>query len=157
MESINKFISEKLIINKNTRVDKKEFTDEELRNDYQEAGTAYTKKEKDAFCEKYGINTTKIRDIQITILNELRENRKKKNTYNNSDVVDFIRYDISNVQAKFNSYLDEEPKEFVKKILEYYEDKSFKRINRRFTGGLSANDKYNLKRIDLLKKYLGIK
>jgi hypothetical protein len=162
MELINKFISEKLeineklIINKNTKIEKKEFTDEELRDDYQEVGTAYTKKEKEVFCEKYGLNTTKIRDIQIAILNELRENRKKKNVYKNSDVIDFIRYDISNVPVKFNSYLDEEPKEFVKKILEYYEDKSSKRINRRFTG-LSANDKYILKRIDLLKNYLGIK
>lgn len=157
MKQIENFINEKLIINKNTKVEKKEFTDNELRDDYQEVSTSYTKAEKEKFCEKYGLNTTKIRDIQIAILNELRENRKKKNTYKDSDVVDFIRYDISNVPAKFNSYLDEEPKEFVEAILKYYEKKDAKRYNSIRPWNLSANDKYILKRIDLLKKYLKTK
>ena len=155
MKDLKDIISEKLIINKNTKINKKEFTDEELRNDYQEAGTVYTKKEKDVFCEKYGINTTKIRDIQIVILNELRENRKNKDVYKDSDVVDFIRYDISNVPSKFNSYLDQEPKKFVEAILKYYEKKALKCSNIR--GRQSYNDKYIFKRIDLLKNYLGIK
>ena len=78
MKNLKDIISEKLIINKNLNIKEKEFTDEELRNDYNEVSGAYTKAEKEPFKDKYGVNSNKIRDIQLVILDHLRENRQKK-------------------------------------------------------------------------------
>ena len=90
MKDLKDIISEKLIINKNLNIKEKEFTDEELRNDYNEVSGAYTKAEKEPFKDKYGVNSNKFRDIQLVILDHLRENRKKKKDLKIDDLRDYM-------------------------------------------------------------------
>ena len=94
MNNIKYYIIEKLKINSKSKLSTQSFTDEELRDDYNEVSGAYTKAEKDAFKEKYGVTSNKIRDIQIEILNCLRDNRNKKTEFDDEDVKYFIRYDL---------------------------------------------------------------
>ena len=94
MINLYNYIIEKLVINKNIgKVNK--FTDEELESDYNTVWHAITKNEKKVIADKYGVNIYKIRDIQIEILNILRENRKNKKEFTPNDSQNFFRYDIS--------------------------------------------------------------
>jgi len=154
MKKINQYIIEKLKLTQN----KNKFTDEELRNDYDEVGGAYTKAEKQVYADKYGLKTNKIRDIQIEILNLLRENRQNKKEYDINDVYDFIRYDIP--ERKYVDYLEDEPLDFVYTIYKYYKEKCEKNkllqyqylVNSRNMGySISVADQ------NLLKKYVKLK
>ena len=151
MKNIDSFIQERLVIN--SKSNSLAFTDEEMRDDYDTIRYAYTKAEKQKIASKYGINSNKIREIELAILDELRENRQHKKEYTNSDINDFLRYDVPDRYDSFAKYLDKEPKEFVEKILEYFEDRA-KKIN---IHRMSINDKYVLRRVENLKKYLNTK
>ena len=156
MKNLKGIISEKLIINKNLNIKEKEFTDEELRNDYNEVSGAYTKAEKEPFKDKYGVNSNKIRDIQLVILDHLRENRKKKKDFTTDDFRDFMRLEPSERYEKFSELLDKEPKEFVEFLLKTYETIiKHKHIN--IWNPRSIADKSTVRRLQNLKKYLGIK
>lgn len=149
-------ITEKLIINKNLNIKEKEFTDEELRNDYNEVSGAYTKAEKELFKDKYGVNSNKFRDIQLVILDHLRENRKKKKDFNTDDFRDFMRLEPSERYEKFAELLDKETKEFVEFLLKTYEGIiKHKHIN--IWNPRSIADKSTVRRLQNLQKYLGIK
>ena len=150
MRKITNYIIEKLHINKDSKSNKTEFTDEELRNDYSEVGGAYTKAEKQEFCSKYDIVSNKIREIQLVILDKLRENRSMKKEYDENDIRDFLRYDLPEKTEKLEEYLDKEPKEFIEYVLNYYEEKGKKIHPTR----QSIADKHILKRINQLKNYL---
>lgn len=153
MKNLKDIISEKLIINKNIKI--KEFTDEELRNDYNEVSGAYTKAEKEPFKDKYGVNSNKIRDIQLVILDHLRENRKKKKDFTIDDFKDFMRLEPSERYEKFSELLDKEPKEFVEFLLKTYED-IIKRNHINIWNPRSIADKSRVRRLQNLQKYLGI-
>ena len=156
MKNLKDIISEKLIINKNIKVKEKEFTDEELRDDYEEVSGAYTKAEKEPFKDKYGVNSNKFRDIQLVILDHLRENRKKKKDFTADDFRDFIRLEPSERYEKFAELLDKEPKEFVEFLLKTYK-RIIKRNNINIWNPRSIADKSRVKRLQNLQKYLGIK
>ena len=152
MKKLTEHITEALKIGSKSKVNQKgNFTDEELMYDYDEVAGAYTKAEKDVFKLKYGVNTNKIRDIQIEILNYLRDNRNKKTQFDSVDVKYFIRYDLPWAKYdKVKTYLDEEPKEFLEYALSYY-DKKAKRIH---PFRQSIAEKYILRIYNSLKRYL---
>ena len=156
MKNLKDIISEKLIINKNIKVKEKEFTDEELRDDYEEVSGAYTKAEKEPFKDKYGVNSNKFRDIQLVILDHLRENRKKKKDFTTDDFRDFMRLSPPERYEKFAELLDKEPKEFVEFLLKTYK-RIIKRNNINIWNPRSIADKSRVKRLQNLQKYLGIK
>ena len=155
MKNLKDIIVEKLIINKNLNIKEKEFTDEELRDDYNEVSGAYTKAEKEPFKDKYGVNSNKIRDIQLVILDYLRENRKKKKDFINDDFTDFIKLDPPERYEKFAELLDKENKEFVEFLLKTYEG-IIKRNRINILNPRSISDKSIIKRLTNLKKYLGV-
>ena len=155
MKNLKNIILEKLIINKNLNIKEKEFTDEELRNDYNEVSGAYTKAEKETFKDKYGVNSNKFRDIQLVILDHLRENRKKKKDFTTDDFRDFMRLEPSERYEKFAELLDKETKEFVEFLLKTYEGIiKHKHIN--IWNPRSIADKSTVRRLTNLKKYLGV-
>ena len=156
MKDLKDIISEKLIINKNLNIKEKEFTDKELRNDYNEVSGAYTKTEKETFKDKYGVNSNKIRDIQLVILDYLRENRKKKKDFTTDDFRDFMRLEPSERYEKIAELLDKEPKEFVEFLLKTYEG-IIKHNHINIWNPRSIADKSKVRRLQNLQKYLGVK
>ena len=78
MKSLFSFV-EGLKIGSHTNIRKQIFTDDELRKDYKDVEYAITKAEKQQYANKYRLNTNRFRDIQIAILNHLRNNRNNKN------------------------------------------------------------------------------
>jgi len=148
MKSIINYIVEKLKISSKSKINNYNFTDEELRKDYNNVEYAITKAEKQAFAQKYEIQTNKYRDIQLVILDK-------------DDITDFNRFDIKD--KEYIDYLDQEPIEFVETLFEYYEDQAKKRnilkwagfVNQRNIGyKISIADKYLLKKYNTLKTYL---
>lgn len=154
MKKINQFIQEKLRLDRNININTS-FSDEELRKDYSEVSGAYTKAEKQKFCEKYDIISTKIREIQLVILDHLRENRKNKKEFTKEDFQDIIRYDLPEKYEKFIEYLDKEPIKFVKFLLKTYEN-IIQRNHISILNPRSIADKYKVKRYNQLKKYLNL-
>lgn len=149
MKHIESFITEKLRINKNIKLDT--FTDEELRNDYHEIKGAYLKAEKQKLAEKYDSESLKIRDIELIILDKLRDNRHKKTTYDEEDFNDFVRLDPPD--RKLKEYLDKEPIEFVEYLYKRYESIVKKRNLFKYKN-MSIADKHILKLYEIYKSYL---
>lgn len=160
MKQIISYIQEKLKISSKSKINNINFTDEELRKDYDEVEWAMTKVEKQAFAKKYEIQTNKYRDIQLVILDKLRENRQNKKKFDKDDITDFNRFDIKD--KEYTDYLDQEPIEFVETLFEYYESEVKKRnllkwanVNQRNIGySISFADKYLLKKYNILKTYI---
>ena len=152
MKKLTEHIIEALKIGSKSKVNQKgNFTDEELMDDYNAVGDSFSKSDKKPFMEKYGVNINKIRDIQINILDRLRENRHNKKQFNDEDVKYFIRYDLPWAKYdKVKTYLDEEPKEFLEYALSYY-DKKAKKIH---PFRQSIAEKYTLRIYNSLKRYL---
>lgn len=151
MKTIDFYIQEKLVIKNDSSLRK--FTDEELMNDYETVHYAYTKAEKKAIADKYGITDLRIRPIELGILDILRENRKKKKDFTNDDIRNFFRYDIPDTYNKFEAYLKEESDEFVKYLLKRYKEKvNEKNIIGKF--GMSIADKHLLKVYNNIKEYI---
>lgn len=153
MKYLKNFITEKLVINANSKI--KEYSDEELMNDYEAVWWATTKAEKKEIADKYGITILKIRDIQLGILEILRQNRQKKKEFNEKDVQFFYKFDIP--EKQFEEYLKQEPKEFVKYLLTKAEEKSKPIQNKlihRGRSALSIADRYTLKRYEKIKKFV---
>ena len=150
MQKLNIFLKEALI-KKNTIV-KTEFTDEELLGDYNEIQYAYTKAEKLPIAKKYGVNAMKIRDIQIAILDNLRENRKKKKDFTEEDVRNFFKYGIPESYTRLKPYLDEEPKQFVEFLFNYFQEKANNIYKKNYRW--SYSDKELIKRYHQIQKYL---
>ena len=109
-----------------------------------------TKNEKKVIADKYGVNIYKIRDIQIEILNILRENRKNKKEFTPNDSQNFFRYDIPDRYDKFKKYLEEESTEFVEWLFERYKNK-FSKINTTYR---SYADNHVIRVYNNLKRYL---
>lgn len=153
MKSLKEIIIEKLKLSKDISFGQSSFNDEELRNDYDTVAGAYTKAEKDPFKEKYGVDSNKIRDIQEVILDKLRENRHNKKEFTKTDISNFLRLHSPERYDQYIKYLDQEPIDFVEYLLEYYKERG-KNIN---PGRMSIHDRYILKKISDLQKYLGHK
>ena len=151
MNNIINFIQEKLKISSSSKINRS-FTDEELKDDYSEITGAYLKSQKEPIAAKYNVTSIKIRDIQLAILDELRENRKNKKEFTTDDVRYFIKYNAPDSYTRYKSYLDKESKEFVEYLLEYYKNRG-KNISP-YPGKQSMADKYVLKKINHLQKYL---
>ena len=159
MKSLNQFIQEKYLIDMDS--DGQNFTDEELRDDYNKVAGCITKAEKNVFSQKYGIKANKIREIQIAILDQLKNNRQDKKKFDDDDIYDFLQYDIK--EKEFNKYLDDEPIEFVKTMYDYYKKYCEKRkiiqyaqvINQRdWNYRMSYSDRNQLKKYITLRNYL---
>lgn len=152
MKQLKLYISEGLKIDKNIHVHKENFSDEELRDDYECVTGAFSKSDKEPFMIKYDCDINKIRNIQLVILNKLRENRQNKKEFDEDDVIYFRRFDMPwGRYEKLKTYLDQEPKEFLEYVLQYYVQKC-KKIN---PYRHSIADGYTLRICDNLKKYLG--
>ena len=163
MININNFIQEKLKINSKSQVNiKQKFTDEELRHDYTAVNGAYTKAEKQEYALKYDIMTNKFREIQLVILDKLRENRHNKKEYDEKDVHDFYRMNIPDTPyRKSKEFFDKEPIEFIEYLKSYFENESehFKRARqslRRFGSfsRISIADRHQLNMYNNVIKYL---
>lgn len=153
MIKLQDYIQEKLQLNDKSKIKTLgPFTDKELMDDYNEVKGAYTKAEKEKFAMKYGINTNKIREIQIVILNYLRDNRQKKKEFEITDFQNFTKYDLPEKYEKLKEYLDKETEEFLKFVLHKYKELfDISRYNERSIAG-----RHVMKRISQLEKYLGI-
>lgn len=152
MNNIINFIQEKLKISSSSKINRS-FTDEELKDDYSEITGAYLKSQKEPIAAKYNVTSIKIRDIQLAILDELRENRKNKKEFTTDDVRYFLKYDTPDSYVRYKTFLDKESKEFVEYLLEYYKNRG-KNISP-YAGRQSIADKYVLKKIANIQKYLG--
>ncbi len=157
MKTITNYIFEKFRIGKDTEIKDDTFSVEELRKDYSEVGGAYTKAEKDEFKLKYGVDSNKIRNIQLVILDHLRALRHQKKKFDKNDFIDFIRFDLtSDKYENWKSYLEQEPDEFVEFLLDYYKREKIARINTDLPPSrLSYADRSVLRIFNNLKKYLG--
>lgn len=162
MIKLYNYIIEKLVINKNIG-NTNSFTDEELRNDYSAVWGSISLSDKKPYKEKYGVNSNKKEDIQQAILLQLRNNRNKKNKFDEKDIRDFNRLEYK--EKEFFDYLDEEPKEFVKVLYDHYEEYCKKHdlikwisvMNQRdWNYRMSYADKNQLKTYVKLKKYLNL-
>lgn len=151
MKLLNNYILEKLKISSSTKINNQNFTDEELKEDYSKLINCYSIKEKQPLAIKYGCDSVIVKDIQLAILDKLRENRQLKSEYTKEDIATFLKYDIAD--NKLITYLKQETKEFAEVLLEYYKNRG-KNINPR-PGMQTIADKYVLKRIDKIQKYLG--
>jgi hypothetical protein len=155
MKQIIEFINEKLIINKNIKVNEKEFTDDELRKDYNLIDSNITKEKKKEFKEKYNVDSNSLNEIQRVILDRLRDNRHNKREYDRNDFRDILRYNLPGEYDELVEYLNKEPKEFVKFLLKIYEN-IIKHNNININAPRSIADKCRVKRYNYLKKYLNI-
>ena len=162
MININDFIQEKLKINSKSQVNTKQtFTDEELRHDYTLVSGAYTKAEKQEYAHKYDIDSNKFREIQLVILDKLRENRHNKKEYDKNDAHDFYRFDIPDTYKKSKEFFDKEPIEFIEYLKTFFENESdyFKRARQslRRLGSfsrISIADRHQLTMYNNVVKYL---
>lgn len=162
MININNFIQEKLKINSKSQVNTKQtFTDEELRHDYTAVNGTYTKAEKQEYAHKYDIDSNKFREIQLVILDKLRENRHNKKEYDKNDAHDFYRFDIPDTYKKSKEFFDKEPIEFIEYLKSYFENESehFKRARqslRRLSSfsRISIADRHQLTMYNNVIKYL---
>ena len=162
MININNFIQEKLKINSKSQViDNTKFTDEELRNDYSAVDGAYTKAEKQEYAIKYDIMTNKFKEIQLVILDKLRENRHNKKEYDENDVRDFYRMNVPDTPyKKSKDFFDKEPIEFIEYLKSYFENESqhFRRAQlsmKRFGyHGMSIADRHQINMYNNVVKYL---
>ena len=162
MININNFIQEKLKINSKSQVNtKQKFTDEELRHDYTAVNGAYTKAEKIEYARKYDIDSNKFREIQLVILDKLRENRHNKKEYDENDVRDFYRMNIPDTPyKKSKEFFDKEPIEFIEYLKTFFENESqhFRRAQismKRFGyRGMSIADRHQINMYNNVVKYL---
>ena len=154
MKYLKNFITEKLVINANSKI--KEYSDEELMNDYKEVWGATTKQEKKDIADKYGVTILKIRDIQLHILEILRQNRFKKKEFTREDIINFFHFEPP--EREFEEYLKKEPKEFVQYLLDYYEDYTKQIRNKvRLSGRLSSlsiADRSKLRTYNKIKDFM---
>ena len=149
MKNISLYILEKLNI-QSIDINKCSFTDKELLDDYEAARSSYTKAEKEPIANKYGVSSLKMHDIELAILDELRKNRFNKKEFDRQDITNFYRYDIPDRYDRLKIYLDKEPKEFIKYLLDFLIDKA-KKYNKKY---LSPANKHTIRTIANLKKYL---
>ena len=159
MKTINAYITEKLKLNNQSKLKEITFTDEELREDYETIGVAYTKAEKLEIATKYNVQKLKIRDIQLVILEYLRKNRNNKSEFTEEDIWDFFRLDPPDgVYKKFKIYLEQEQDIFLKYMLNYYTDKitAINKRRRQNGYGYSYADKRIIRIVDFLKTYLKV-
>jgi len=153
MKYIVNYIKEGIKIGSNTKVNNFNYSEEEMRDDYNNVSYAIEKKEKQHYARKYGIESNKIHEIELRISELLRENRKNKKEFDNKDVIDFIRLNLPEKYDKLKEYFDKETKEFLNFYYKYYEEK-IKKISKLPTSRLSVSDKYLLKRFNQIKQYL---
>lgn len=153
MKTLKNKILEGLKINSKSKINYIYFTDEELRNDYEEVSMAYTKAEKQKFANKYGIQSNKILEIQQRIIEILRDNRQEKKKFDMEDFKDFIRLNLPERYDKLKEYFDKEPKEFLDFLYKYYDNKT-SRTRNYAPSRLSINDRYQIKRYNQIKNYL---
>lgn len=153
MKTLKNKILEGLKINSKSKINYVYFTDEELRNDYEEVSMAYTKAEKQKFANKYGIQSNKILEIQQRIVEILRDNRQEKKKFDMEDFKDFIRLNLPEKYDKLKEYFDKEPKEFLDFYYEYY-NKQTNSCRRLPSYNISSKQRYLIKRYNQIKKYL---
>jgi len=101
------------------------FTKESVRKDYEAVDGLETKKEKQEYAQKYGIESVKKDDIKRAILLKLRELRKNASQFDEEDYYDFIHLEGYTV-TKLPEYLKEENPKFVSWLQTYYKDKFMK-------------------------------
>ena len=162
MININNFIQEKLKINSKSQVNiKPNFTDEELRDDYEEVKNSFSKSEKLPFMRKYDIDANKIEVICQKILELLRENRHNKKKYDEKDVHDFYRMNIPDTPyKKVKDFFDKEPIEFIEYLKSYFENESkhfrMAQISMKRFGyhGMSIADRHQINMYNNVIKYL---
>ena len=107
MKSLSKYVNESIL------------TKEEVRKDYDSVEYTDSKKEKQEFASKYGIDSVKKADIQNAILIKLRELRKSTSNFTEEDYYDFNRL-IPDSLIKLPEYLKEENPKFVEWLQKYY-------------------------------------
>ena len=162
MININNFIQEKLKINSQSQVNTKQnFTDEELRDDYERVKDSFSKSEKLPFIQKYDVDANKIEVICQKILELLRENRHNKKKYDENDVHDFYRMNIPDTPYKnVKDFFDKEPIEFIEYLKSYFENESqyFRRAQRSMKlfgyRGISVSDRHQINMYNNVEKYL---
>lgn len=125
------------------------FTDNELLNDYQEID-GLSLSEKKSLAQKYNSESPKAKDLKVAILVELRNNRNEKDSFDESDIRNYMRLDIPNVYNKMVKFLELEPRAFVEFVLNHFKANAPK-PNRY---GYSIAQKYALNRINFIERYL---
>lgn len=152
MKNLNNYIIERLHITKKTKAN--QYNEEELRKDYENINYAYTKASKQEIANKYDCTVLKIRDIQLVILDILRDLRHKKKDFTKEDLQDFLHYRIPQRYKQLKPYLEKEPNDFVEFLYNYY-DNYCKQHNCKYKKyGGSYADNTKLETRDSLLQYL---
>ena len=128
------------------------FTEEELHNDYERASDVTGQEKKDMIA-KYGVTTKKAQDIKNKILVYLKDLRKNKKKFNESDLQDFLRlHDY--VTSRMCNGLAEEPKEFQIYLKDYYFERLKKRKLEKYALMTSFSSyRFSIADKDLIKTY----
>lgn len=161
MKNLIDIIQEKLKINKDTKIGAT-YTDEELRKDWNAVYNSFSLSDKKPYKQKYGVDSNKKEDIQQAISLLLRDNRHKKDKFDENDVHDFYRMNIPDTPyRKSKDFFDKEPIEFIEYLKSYFENESeyFKRARaafRRFGSfsRISIADRHQLNMYNNVTKYL---
>lgn len=112
-------------------------TKEEARKDYNTVDGLETKKEKQEYAQKYGVESVKKDEIKMAILLKLREFRKSASQFDDEDWYEFIRLEGYSAQ-KLPEYLKEENPKFVLWIKDYYYKRFFEK-NKKLQNWIGMN------------------
>lgn len=133
---------------------------DQLHKDYETADGASGQEKKDLIA-KYNVDAKKTKDIQHAILLKLQELRKDKKEFNDEDIADFNH--LSENDTQYYAELKKENDDFVKYLLEYWENRIKKQggdlynwINLTSFSGLSfsSNEKWLIKRYQKVREEL---
>lgn len=139
-------------LSQKVQINEAKFTEEELRNDYEDASHV-TGQEKKDMITKYGVTTKRAQDIKNQILICLKDLRKNKKKFTNEDVQDFLRlYDYTT--SRMCNGLAEEPKEFQICLKDYYFERLKKRRLEKYALTTSLSSfRFSIADKDLIKTY----
>lgn len=112
-------------------------TKEEARKDYNTVDGLETKKAKQEYAQKYGVDSVKKDEIKMAILLKLREFRKSASQFDEEDWYEFIRLEGYSAQ-KLPDYLKEENPKFVLWIKDYYYKRFFEK-NKKLQNWIGMN------------------
>lgn len=128
-------------------VNESNLTKEEVRKDYDIVDGLDSKKEKQEYAKKYGVDSVKKEDIKMAILLKLREFRKTATQFDEEDWYEFRRLSGYSVQ-KLPEYLKEENPKFVTWLQEYYKGKYMKGRLANWIGINPGNNTFGLSYAD---------
>ena len=117
-------------------------TKEEVRKDYSHIDSCDSKKEKQEYAAKYGVDSLKKDEIRYAMLLKLRELRKSASQFDEEDWYDFIHLE-DHVITKLPEFLKAENSKFVLWLKDYYYKRFFEK-NKKLQNWIGMNPGNNV-------------